>query len=293
MKPRDYVELVVLAAIWGGSFLFMRIGAPEFGALPMAGVRVGVASLVLLPLLMHRTGMAELRRVWPKLLLLGLLNNAIPFALYSFAALSITAGLASILNATTPLWTALVAWAWLGQRLTPDRLVGLALGFGGVVFLAWPQADFKPGGSGWAVLACLGATLGYGLAATFSKKHLSKTSPLTVTTGSMIGAALLLFGPAFVTRPEAMPSVKAWAGVLALGVLCTTLAYVFYFRLMRRVGPNNTVSVTFLVPVFAVIWGVLFLGEHFTLHMLAGCAIVLAGTAMALGLSPWARRPSP
>jgi len=290
MKPRDYFELVVLAAIWGGSFLFMRIGAPEFGALPMAGVRVGVASLVLLPLLMHRTGMAELRREWPKLLLLGLLNNAIPFALYSFAALSITAGLASILNATTPLWTALVAWAWLGQRLTPDRLLGLALGFGGVVFLAWPQADFKPGGSGWAVLACLGATLGYGLAATFSKKHLSKVSPLTVTTGSMLGATLLLFGPAFVNRPDVMPSLKAWTGVLMLGVLCTTLAYVFYFRLMRRVGPNNTVSVTFLVPVFAVLWGVLFLGEHFTLHMLAGCVIVLAGTAMALGLNPWARR---
>jgi drug/metabolite transporter (DMT)-like permease len=293
MKPRDLVELLLLAAIWGASFLFMRVGAPEFGALPMAGVRVGVASLVLLPLLTQRGGLAEVRREWRKLLMLGLLNNALPFALYSYAALSITAGLSSILNATAPLWTALVAWAWLGQRPTLSRVLGLALGFGGVVFLAWPQADFKPGGSGWAVLACLGATLGYGLAANFTKRYLSQVGALSVSTGSMLGAALLLSGPAFALRPAADPSLKAWAGVLMLAVLCTALAYIFYFRMMRRVGPTNTIAVTFLIPLFAVLWGALFLGEGLTLHMLAGCIVILLGTALTLGLLSPAASPRP
>lgn len=284
MKPKDLAELILLAAIWGASFLFMRLGAPEFGPVAMAALRVAGASLALLPLLAARQGLAELRHEWRPMLLLGLLNSALPFALFSFAALAITAGLSSILNATTPLWGALVAWAWLGQQPVRLRIVGLALGFAGVLFLAWDKASFKPGGSGWAVAACLLAALSYGIAASYAKKRLGHVSPLAVATGSQVSAALILALPAVWLWPAQWPGLQAWVGVVLLALLCSALAYILYFRLMQRIGPTNTIAVTFLIPLFAVLWGYLFLGELFNLRMAVGCAIVLSGTALALGL---------
>ncbi|WIW00197.1 DMT family transporter [Paucibacter aquatile] len=293
MKPKDLIELSLLAAIWGASFLFMRLGAHEFGPVPMATMRVLGASLFLLPLLTYRVGLAELRQHWRPLMVVGLLNGALPFALYAYAALSITAGLSSILNATTPLWGAMVAWVWLGQRLDFSRLCGLALGFAGVVFLAWDQASFKPDGSGWAILACLLATLCYGIVANFSKRYLNGLNPLTVATGSQVTASAMLLLPALVSWPERMPSGQAWLSVAMLAVLCSGVAYILYFRLMQRVGPTNTIAVTFLIPVFAVIWGYVFLSEAFTLHMAMGCAIVLLGTALAVGLIQLGRKAAP
>lgn len=293
MKPKDLIELSLLAAIWGASFLFMRLGAHEFGPVPMATLRVLGASLFLLPLLSLRVGVKELRQHWRPLMVVGLLNGALPFALYAYAALSITAGLSSILNATTPLWGAMVAWVWLGQRLDASRLCGLALGFAGVVFLAWDQASFKPGGSGWAILACLLATLCYGIVANFSKRYLNGLNPLTVATGSQVTASAMLVLPALFSWPDRMPSSQAWLSVAMLAVLCSGVAYILYFRLMQRVGPTNTIAVTFLIPVFAVIWGYVFLAEAFTLHMAMGCAIVLLGTAMAVGLLKLGRKAAP
>lgn len=284
MKPFDLAELILLAAIWGASFLFMRLGAHEFGPIAMAALRVTGASLMLLPLLAARQGLGELRRAWRPLLLVGLLNSALPFALFSYAALSITAGLSSILNATTPLWGAIVAWIWLSQRLDAGRLFGLALGFAGVIFLAWDKASFKPGGSGWAILACLAAALCYGVAANYSKRFLSQISPLAVATGSQVFAALLLGLPAIWYWPAVLPGAQAWLGVLMLAILCSGIAYILYFRLMGRIGATNTIAVTFLIPVFAVLWGWLFLGEPLNLHMALGCAVVLLGTALAVGL---------
>jgi drug/metabolite transporter (DMT)-like permease len=284
MKPFDLAELVLLAAIWGASFLFMRLGAHEFGPVAMAALRVGGASLMLLPLLAARQGLAEMRREWRPLLVVGLLNSALPFALFAYAALSITAGLSSILNATTPLWGAIVAWVWLSQRLSPPRIAGLALGFAGVLFLAWDKASFKPGGSGWAILACLAAALSYGIAASYSKRFLAHISPLSVATGSQVAATGLLALPAFWLWPSAVPSPQAWIGVTLLALLCTGVAYTLFFRLMSRIGPTNTIAVTFLIPVFALLWGWLFLGERLHLQMAIGCAIVLLGTALAVGL---------
>ncbi|MCV2368798.1 DMT family transporter [Roseateles oligotrophus] len=291
MKTFDLAELTLLAAIWGASFLFMRLGAHEFGPVAMAALRVGGASLMLLPLLAARQGMAELRREWRALAIIGLLNSALPFALFSFAALSISAGLSSIVNATTPLWGAVIAWVWLAQRLNRLRIVGLALGFAGVLYLAWDKASFKPGADHsavWAMVACLTATFCYGLAANFSKRYTAHIAPLTVATGSQVYAALMLAVPALIFWPTVAPSGQAWAAVTALSLLCSAIAYILYFRLMSRIGPTNTIAVTFLIPVFAVLWGFLFLGEVFTSKMLAGCAVVLFGTALSLGLL---RRP--
>ncbi|MFT7724197.1 MAG: DMT family transporter [Roseateles sp.] len=290
MRPADLAELVLLAALWGASFLFMRLGAHEFGAIPLAAARVGLASALLLPLLAARGQLAGLRRHWRGLLLVGALNSALPFALFSFAALSLSAGLASIVNATTPLWTALVAFAWLGRRLTPWRVLGLALGFAGVAFLAWDQAGFKPGAgrSGhaglWAIAACASATLCYGVAANATQRFLSAAPPLTVAAGSQAASTLLLALPAAWLWPAQPPGALAWGSALGLALLCTALAYILFFRLMSRVGPTNTVSVTFLIPLFAILWGALFLREPVTAQMLAGGAIVLAGIALALGV---------
>ena len=287
MKVFDLGELVLLAALWGASFLFMRLGAHEFGPIVLAAVRVGLATAMLLPLLASRGQLPELRAHWRGLLVVGALNSAIPFALFSFAALSITAGLSSIVNATTPLWTAIVAFVWLRQGLTPSRVLGLVVGFAGVAFLAWDKASFKPGAdhSGLlALAACATATLCYGVAANATKRLLSGVSPLTVATGSQFSATLLLALPAAVLWPASAPSVLAWASALALAALCTALAYILYFRLMSRVGPTNAVSVTFLIPLFAILWGAIFLQETVTLQMVLGGAIVLVGIALALGL---------
>ncbi len=287
MRAFDIAELVLLAALWGASFLFMRLGAQEFGPIALAAVRVGLASAMLVPLLAARGQLSELRQHWRGLLVVGALNSAIPFALFSFAALSITAGLSSIVNATTPLWTAIVAFVWLRQGLTRWRVLGLVIGFAGVAFLAWDKASFKPGADHtgfWAVLACAAATLCYGIAANATKRYLAGVSPLAVATGSQLSAAVMLAGPAGALWPPDLPGATAWLAALALAGLCTALAYILYFRLMSRVGPTNAVSVTFLIPLFAMLWGALFLREAVTAQMVLGGGIVLVGIALALGL---------
>lgn len=293
MKRRDLVDLVLLAALWGASFLFTRMAAPAFGAFALAEVRVAVAALVLLPLLALRGGMAELGKRPARFALLGAVNTAIPFTLFAWAALSITAGLASILNATAPLFGALIAWVWLRDRLTPLQWLGMTIGFGGVLWLAMSKASFSTGGTGWAILAGLGASLSYGLSANVAKRFFSGVRPLAVAAGSQTAAALLLFPFAILAWPASSPAPRDWAAAIALGVLCTGIAYILYFRLIARVGPATAMTVTFLIPAFAMLWGGLFLGEQVTATMVAGCAVILAGTSLAIGLLRFpARRAS-
>lgn len=284
MKQRDLIDLVVLAALWGASFLFTRMAAPAFGAFALAELRVAIAALMLLPLLAWRADFSELRRMPRQFLLLGAVNTAIPFALFAYAALSITAGLASILNAAAPLFVALIAWVWLRDRLTPMQWIGLAVGFAGVVWLSGAKAEFRPDGTGWAIVAGLVATLFYGLAANVTKRFFSAVRPLAIAAGSQTAAALLLAPGAIAFWPDTNPSMGDWAAGIALGLFCTGLAYLLYFRLIARVGPSRAVTVTFLIPAFAMLWGALFLGETITATMIGGCAVIVAGTALATGL---------
>lgn len=279
---------MLLAAIWGSSFLFTRLGTVEFGALPTAGVRVAIASLFLLPLLLWRGLGPQLARHWPRVFLVGLLNSGIPFACFAYALLSISTGLSSILNATVPLFGAVVAWIWLKDRPHGWRTLGLAIGFVGVAMLAWDKASFKPDASGlssgWAVLACLLACLCYGIAASFTKKYLSGLPTLVTAAGSQLGATLGLALPALWFWPRQTPSVTAWLSLAWVGVVCTGVAYVLYFRLIERVGPARALTVTFVVPVFAVFYGALFLHETVNAWMLLCAAIIVCGTALAAGL---------
>ena len=281
-------DFLILAAIWGSSFLFMRLASAELGALPTAAVRVGIASLFLTPLLLIKGHGPALRRHWKPIFFVGLLNSGIPFVLYSFAVMHISTGFSSILNATVPLFGALVAWAWLGDKPTVSRSVGLAIGFGGVVLLAGGQASFKPNASGiapaWAVLACLAATTCYALSASFTKKHIPSLPPLVTATGSQIGATLALALPALWFRPEHWPSASVWWSLITVGVLCTGVAYILYFKLIENAGPARALTVTFLVPVFAIAYGVLLLGESVTAWMVGCGAVILVGTALSSGL---------
>ena len=288
MSAAVAAEFILLAALWGASFLFMRLGTLEFGPLPTAGLRVAIASLALLPVMLSRGLWPQLRQHWKPVMICGLINSAIPFALFSFALLSISTGLSSILNATVPLFGALVAWLWLGDKPGTSRTVGLVIGFIGVALLASGKASFKPDASGavtaWGILACLLATISYAVAASFTRRYLSGLNSLMVATGSQIGAALGLALPTLLMWPVQAPSLKAWGALLALGILCTAVAYVLFFRLIEQLGPARAITVTFTVPVFAVFYGVTLLGETVTTWMLFCGVIVLCGTALATGL---------
>jgi drug/metabolite transporter (DMT)-like permease len=298
MTRGSLIDFILLAAIWGSSFLFMRLGTVEFGALPTAAVRVAVASLFLLPLLWLRGLGPQLRQHWKPVFVIGILNSGIPFACFSFALLSITTGMSAILNATVPLFGALIAWLWLRDRPTGSRVAGLVIGFAGVALLAWDKASFKPDASGvapgWAVLACLLATFCYGLAASATKRYLSGLPALVTATGSQIGATLGLALPALWFWPTQTPSLQAWLSLMVVGVVCTGIAYVLYFRLIEQAGPARALAVTFVVPVFAVFYGVLFLGESVTGWMLWCGLVIVCGTALSTGLLKLpGRRPAP
>jgi len=279
---------VLLAAIWGSSFLFMRIGVQELGTFPTAGLRVGIAAAFLLPLLLARGHGAALRQHWKLTLVVGTLNSAIPFVCFSYALLSISTGLSSILNATVPLFGAVVAWLWLKDRPTGSRTVGLLIGFAGVALLAWNKSSFTVDANGlstgWAVLACLLACLCYGIAASYTKRYLSGVPSLVSATGSQLSASVLLIPLAWVYWPDHAISLKSWLAVAALGVLCTGVAYILYFRLIERAGPAKALTVTFAIPVFAVLYGVVLLGEVVTPWMVVCGLVIVAGTSLSSGL---------
>jgi drug/metabolite transporter (DMT)-like permease len=296
MKQRDIAELIALAAIWGASFLFMRIAVPEFGPLTLTTLRVGIATLCLLPLVMWHGQMPAMLTHWKAIAIVGLFNSALPFVLFGIAALAINAGLSSIFNATAPLWGAVIAWLWMRDKLSASRMLGLFIGFVGVVFLAWDKASFKPGehgvSVGLAIGACLLATLCYGFAANYTKQRLAGVPPLAVAAGSQAAAMTALLLPGLWFAPQSMPGASAWGSVVVLAILCTAVAYLLFFRLIAHLGASRAITVTYLIPVFAVLWGALFLREEVTLSMAMGCAVILVGTALASGLVtlPWRRR---
>jgi drug/metabolite transporter (DMT)-like permease len=246
-------------------------------------LRVAIAAACLAPIAALRRRDALRARLVP-VAVVGAINSAIPFCLLAYATLSVTAGFAAILNATSPLWGALVAHTWLGDRLTRSRALGLVIGFAGVVLLVWGRASFRAGGSGLAVVAALAATLCYGVAASYTKRRLAGVDPLALAAGSQVAAAVLLAPAALLLWPAHPVPAQAWGAVLGLGVACTAFAYVLYFRLIAHVGPARAIAVTFLIPPFALGWGRLILGEPLAPRTLAGACVILAGTALATGL---------
>lgn len=285
MNTRNTFDLILLAALWGASFLFMRIAADDFGPVVLIALRVLIASIFLLPILnMNKVAIHCLRQNWKSLFFVGVLNSALPFTLLAFTSLHLTAGFTSIINATAPLWGAMIAWAWLGDKLTKIRVLGLLIGFLGVVILLWNKLELSWDASSLAIPAGLLAATFYGINASFTKKYLSNVEPITTATGSQLGAAIVLLPTIFIYWPENSIPIESWISVIVLGVASTGVAYILYFRLIKNAGPANAISVTFLVPIFAVVWGGIFLSEAITIDILLGCAVILLGTALATGL---------
>jgi len=297
-NPRSWlIDLVLLGALWGASFLFMRIGAAEFGALPTAAVRVGIATIFLVPIMLWRGQGPALVQHWKVALGVGIFNSGLPFVLFSFALLTLHSGLAAVLNATAPMFGALVAWAWFKERPNGSRLGGLVIGFVGVAMLASRTAGFQAGVDGlagatpqasaaalWAIAACLLACLCYGISANAIRRYLGGVSPLATATGSQIGATLLLALPAMWLWPAQMPSLRAWGALGVLGVASTGIAYILFFRLIETAGPARALTVTFLVPVFAVFYGATFLNEPITQWMLICAVVIVCGVVLSTGL---------
>lgn len=284
MKTRDLIDLVALGLLWGASFLFMRIAGPEFGAFALVEVRVAIAAAVLLPMLLLRGQGGALAGNWRPLSILGVFNTALPFFLLTWATLYLTAGTSGILNATAPIFTAIVAWAWLGEKLTISRSAGLLVGSVGVWLLVRDKIGDSMGDTTLAVIAALGGAFLYGIGGNFTRRYASHIKPLTIATGSQLGAALVLLPVAVVTWPDTSISLTAWAAAITMGLFSTALAYTLYFRLIANTGPTNAITVTYLIPLFAMLLGAVVIDEPITTSMVIGCIVILLGTSLATGL---------
>lgn len=289
MKTRDIGALLLLSVIWGGSFLCMRIAAPVLGPVLLIELRVLIAGLVLLPYLLLRREPLGLRKYWWRFLLIGIINSAIPFTLIATSELHLTAGLAAILNATSPLFGAVIAALWLKETLTMRKIIGLLAGLLGVgIVMGWSPLPFSPAIL-WSVVASLMAAVCYGIGSVYSKVSVRGVSPIVMSTCSMFGASLFL-GPFTAIAPALQtPNWQVIVAVAILAVLCTAVAYLLYYGLIERVGPTKTLTVTFLSPVFGILWGVLLLGETLNWSTLVGFGIILIGTGFVTGVR--LRRP--
>jgi len=280
MRPADTARLLALAAIWGASFLFMRIVAPVLGPVVTAESRTLIAG-VGLALYFAVIGLgAQWRRHGRHYVVVGILSSALPFLLWAYAALSLQAGLLSVLNATAPMFGALCAAVILRERLTGRRIVGLVVGVLGVALVTRPDSDAAlhyP-----AILGALAACFCYGLVATYIKHWANHVPSRNMAAGSQLAAGLLLTPLIPLWPPMAAPTPLVVASVLALGLVCSGIAYLLYFRLIADIGATGALTVTYLIPVFGVMWGVLFLGETISLSMLAGAALVVLGTVFVL-----------
>jgi len=284
MGIRSAFQLLLLAAIWGSSFLFMRISAPVFGPVWMIELRIGLAALFLGVVAFAFKKRLYLAKHWRHYLILGLLSAALPFLCYGFAAGDLTASLMSIINATTPVFGTVISAIYFRQKLASSTLIGLILGIVGVaVIVGFDEELFKT--DAWvSVLIVLGAPLCYGLSSTFTQ--VSKgVAPLPNAYGTMLMGTLILLPMLLFYRPLAAPSIEISVAVVMLGVVCTGVAYLIFFKLLNDIGTSSTLTVTFLVPVFGVMWGVLFLDESVGWHTLVGTILVLAGTIKTTGFS--------
>lgn len=284
MKLSDYVRLLVLAAIWGASFLFMRIAAPVLGALPTAFFRVLLGAIGLAVILAVLKTRIDFKGKLKPTMVLGVINSGIPFLMYSVAALLLPAGYSAIFNATTPLMGVLIGSMFFSDSLTPKKAAGVLIGLMGITLLTTTGPVTLSSTVVMGALACLVATSCYGAAGFLTKKWVADKGGLDaklVAFGSQIGATLFLvpfFGiSATVNPPLSWGDSTVWLALAAVGFICTACAYILYFRLIADIGPVRSLTVTFLIPPFGVLWGVMFLDEHLSIaHLYGGGLICLA-----------------
>ena len=291
MQTRHFIQLIAMSALWGASFPLLRIANPVFGPWVVAAGRCVLASIVLAILMRVLKERWPPRAAWPGLILLSTLSVVVPFLMHNWASLSIPAGYSAVLNATVPLFGLLGSVMAGEEKLTPGRLLGCAVGFAGVALLVQlgpvtvtPQVML-------AAVACLVASATYGFGATLMRRATLAHSPLPASAAVHIAAATLLVVPGAAVAPQTTPTTAAVAAVAVLGIVTSGLIYWISMRLMREIPASAATSAAFMIPLFGISWGALFLGESVTASMLPGCALVLAATALITGFNPFRGAP--
>jgi drug/metabolite transporter (DMT)-like permease len=284
VRPQDLARLAALGAMWGASYLFMRYAVPHMGAVLLIELRVLIAGVALLAFLLLTGGTVGWRKHWRAYLFVGSFGLALPFALIAQGLTVIDASTASILNALSPLFASIVAAIWIRDPITPEKAAGIGLClFGTAVLVGWTPAP-PTREELFAASLCVVAYAIYGFTIVFTKVNLKEASPMGTSVGTLLMAALAMLPFTPVTRDFGAIPPMAWLAMLGLALVSTTVAFIFYYRLIADVGPVKTITVTLLVPVFGMIWGVLLLGEPVTPGRIVGCAIILAGCSLILGL---------
>ena len=291
MGGRDLGALLLLSALWGASFIFIRVAVPALGPFVLVELRVGLAAVALALGAAFLGRLPKLRVRWRQFALLGMVNVAIPFSLISAAEINLTASLAAILNSTTVMFTAVVAAVWMGDDLTARKVVGVVLGIVGVaVLVGWDPIVMN-----WVVVlsvgAMLAASLAYALGSVYAKRTFAGSPPLAIAIGQLTAAATLMLPLAAVSVPDERPSTIVVLSILGLALPSTALAYMLYFRLIENVGPTSTSTVTLLVPLFGLLFGVVLLDEPVGLGTLAGLVLILSSVTLITGLGE--ARPKP
>jgi drug/metabolite transporter (DMT)-like permease len=278
MKLKDIMALFILAALWGASFLFIRIASQVFGPLLTIQGRVTIAGVALLIFLIITRRSAYFKQRWKQYLIIGTLNAAIPFTLIATAELTLPASMSAILNSLTPLFTALVVWGWMNEKLTARKWVGIGVGTIGVAILVgWSSLPLTYE-TAIAIGISVLSTISYAFAGVYAKKAFAGVPPLALATGQQVGAAVILIPFTAMNLPHLTNNISTVAvlSVVGLALFCTAIAYLLYFYLIESVGPTKTLSVTFLIPIFGIVWGMIFLQEKLTFGMIIGLVIILS-----------------
>jgi drug/metabolite transporter (DMT)-like permease len=300
MRPIEWFLLIVLSIIWGGAFFFGKVAVAELPPFTIVLGRVGIAAIVL-NAIVRLTGyrMPGSLKTWGQFMAMGALNNMIPFSLIFWGQIHIASGLAAILNATTPLWTVLLAhFMTRDERLNTSRLTGVALGIFGVIIIIGPDALQGFGSNVMAQLVVIGATISYALAGIFGKRF-RDIPPIVTATGQLTCSTIIIIPVAiWVDKPWliAMPGAQTWGSIIALALVCTALAYIIYFRILASAGATNILLVTFLIPISALLLGAIILGERLELRQFVGMGVIVFGLAAIDGriksfiTSPWPKK---
>jgi drug/metabolite transporter (DMT)-like permease len=285
LRPAQLAWLIALGAIWGSSFLFMKIAVPAMGPSVMMGGRIVIAAVTLSLVAWCFKKSLPRGPQWRPAILIGIFYTAIPLFMWGYAAQELSASLLSIINATAPLFGAAISLLWLREPIGGRGIAGLALGFAGVAVLVGGE-NFGNDAPLLAIAAAFTASLLYGAISNYSQRA-KVADPYANVLGSLWVAALLMMPLMMLFPVRETPSVAAWSSVATLGILCTAIAYVVYFRLIAQIGAASTLTVTYLIPLFGVLWGAIFLGERIGVHHAAGAAMILAGITLVAR----ARRP--
>ena len=278
MELKYWVILTFLGAIWGSAFIFIKIAAPEFGAIGLVQMRLLIASSVFVPILLRKKYIQLLSFTWKHSLVLAITNNAIPFTLFSFGSFGADSNILAILNATTAFNTMIIAFFWLNEKVTPKQIFGLILGFVGVIILVNPESSSTSIFS--AILCLLGAAC-YSFSTVFIQKYSQSSDKLVLIGWSIVFSAFIMIPLTLLNLPTELPSFKAFTAAAWLGSISTGLAFFGYVYLIEKIGAVKTSTVAYFLPIFGIIWGAIFLGEIITFGILLGCGTILIGVFFA------------